>query len=157
MGTQLYAPMAETTKGQTLFIDTKFNLMADAIRQIEIWDKEYNYDISRCWVDIYYDGALFKKVDFERQWLPKADSDIREPNPDWLGKSLRSILTEIRPTAVSKGFEGGVCGCPADYEFFGSAYNCSKYAAAFGCLRRDNCVSCWNQPYAGINRQEVLK
>lgn len=67
-------------------------------------------------------------------------------NPDFLtrflGCTLREIMQVVNPSQVSPYAQGGVAGCPSDYSYFGSGYNCSK-----GQTR--SCTSCWDQVYTG--------
>lgn len=74
-------------------------------------------------------------------------------NPDFLtitqflGCTLREIMLEVDSPRVSQYAQGGVAGCPSDYDYFGTGYNCGK-----GQTR--SCTECWDQVYTGYKEAE---
>lgn len=59
--------------------------------------------------------------------------------------TLRDKVKRIRPSEVDEGYDGGVCGCPSDYEFLIGHFNKNIGCTCSGC--DFDCISCWSQEY----------
>lgn len=64
----IYHPMAITDKG-TQFVYDGMNTASDALKQFDIWEKDYGYRIREAWIDIYESGKKIKKLSVAHKWV----------------------------------------------------------------------------------------
>lgn len=67
----LYAPMAETEDGQRLFLYDNCLTLEEAVKSFEFWEKEYQYNLKRCWVDVFNGSEKVDTIDYVKAWVPK--------------------------------------------------------------------------------------
>lgn len=88
---------------------------------------------------------LFAYVVSEQSEQPEQSTQNQDFQARFLGCTLRDIMLEVDSSRVSSYAQGGVAGCPSDYDFFGSGYNCSE-------RQTRSCTACWDQVYTGYKR-----
>ena len=77
-----------------------------------------------------------------------AQSRVGKPRefPEYMGKPLRNLVTDIYPKKVGWEFGAGVCGCPHDYPFFSRDYRLCDTPGR-------QCSDCWDQIYTGYHKE----
>lgn len=140
-----YAPMAKTADGNTLFLQNNTNSVSEAEIAFTTWADHYHYKITEAWIDVFSGDKKVNTIRYERRWVPEVKSRYEEPYPEFLGKTLRQIMTERLPSAIDETANGGIRGCPNDYAPFTEAYTCI--------YRSGNCTECWNQIYEGKQKR----
>lgn len=144
-----YAPMAKTEDGQTLFTQHNVDRVHKAEEQFEIWENHYHYNLTEAWIDVYDGDQKVDTVFYDKSWVPTIRERIEDPHPELLGKTLRQIITDRLPSAITDLALGGVSGCPSDYALFSKEYDCTPNHSAYENCSQDNCTACWNQIYGG--------
>lgn len=152
-----YAPMAKTDDGHTLFVQNNVELVSKAEEQFEIWENHYHYTLVEAWIDVYDGDQKVNTVSYDKRWIPTVKERIEEPYPELLGKTLRQIVADRLPSAITDLSQGGVSGCPSDYSLFSREYDCTPDHAAYENCSHDNCTACWNQVYEGVQKRRKRK
>jgi hypothetical protein len=152
-----YAPWAKTTEGYTLFVQENMELMCKAEEQLELWENHYHYNLTEAWVDVYDGDQKVNTILYDKRWVPTVKEKIEEPHPELLGKTLRQIVTDSLPSAITDLAQGGVSGCPSDYTLFSREYDCTPNHTLYENRSQDTCTTCWNQVYEGVQKRRKRK
>lgn len=148
-----YAPMARTNDESVLFIQNNVEHLRAAEDQFVIWENHYHYKLIEAWVDVYDGDQKINTIVYDKCWVPTVNTQIEESYPELLGKTLRQIVAELRPSSITDDAEGGVLGCPSDYSLFSKEYDCTPNHSIFECRSHEICTACWNQRYKGEQKR----
>lgn len=142
-----YAPMADVEgQEQLLFCYTDSLTLEDAMRSFEVWETEYQFHLTKCWVDVYRNGDKIHTINLKRTWVPDTVEVQGEtlPYKPFVGLTLREIVAQKLPKAIDPRNPEGVVGCPSDYSFLNSSYDLHLNNSG-NCCSVANCTECWNQ------------
>ena len=68
----MYHPMAETDN-ETLFVHDGINTVSDALKQFDIWENDYGYQIREAWINVYDSGQKVKRLSVAKKWVLESE------------------------------------------------------------------------------------